>query len=324
MSQLRQDPLTRDWVIVNPERARRPHNDKRTSREACPFCRAHEADTPPEIDRISSGGDWTVRVIPNKYPALEADAGLETVSGGGRLTPGFGFHEVIVETPQHEATLATLPVAQLRLVLEMYLRRSVVLAARHPDIRQVVLFRNQGRSAGTSLGHPHSQIVATPVVSPAVRRRVMDEIACFDATGRCGSCEMLERELAAGVRVVHESAAFVTVAPFASRSAYALQVVPRRHCASFLEADAALLDDLAAHLHGVAAALEGELGDPHYNLVVLSPPVDQVHVHANHWLIELVPRLTTPAGFELGARITVNVVPPERVASELRARLARS
>lgn len=324
MSQLRQDPLTRDWVIVNPERARRPHDGERISSEACPFCRGHESATPPEVDRISSGNDWAVRVIPNRYPALEADTVLETAPGYGRMAPGFGFHEVIVETPLHEATLATLPVAQLRLVLEMYLRRSRLLAARHPDIRQIVLFRNQGRGAGTSLSHPHSQIVATPVVSPEVRRRVMDEIVCFDTTGRCGSCEMLERELAVGVRVVHESAAFVTVAPFASRSPYQLQIVPRRHCASFLDADAGLLDDLAAHLHGVSAALEEELGDPHYNLVVLSPPVDQVHVHANHWLIELVPRLTTPAGFELGARITVNVVPPEKAAGELRSRLARS
>ena len=324
MSELRQDPLTRDWVILSPGRAARPHDTNGDVAVRCPFCPGREAQTPPEVDRITIGDDWAVRVVPNRYALLEPGALSRQAAEFGRRMPGIGAHEVIIETPEHERTLGTLPQAQLRRVLAMYLRRSRVLAETVPAASQIVVFRNQGERAGTSLTHPHAQIVATPVVSPEVRRRIADEIAWFDATGRCATCEMLKRELGCGDRIVHESPGFVTVAPFASPHPYQLQVVPGHHAASFLDAGEDLLDDLAQHLHDVAAVLEAQLEVPHYNLVVLTPPLDQIHLRANHWLIELVPRLTTPAGFELGARISVNTVTPEDAAHRLRSRLARS
>jgi len=324
VSVLRQDPITRDWVIINPERAQRP-KDNDAARAACPFCPGNESLTPAAVDSLDEHGHWLVRTVPNRFPALRADVHAETapetLPEGWRQQAGYGQHEVIVEAREHEATLENLAVEQVRRVLEMYSRRFRALAESDGHVRQVVLFRNHGIRAGTSLTHPHAQIVATPVVAPEMRRRMMDEIGFFDTTGSCGMCHVLAREREAGTRIVYDSKCFVTLAPFASRVPWHLQIVPREHCPSFLEVDSATLDDLAPHLRTVLGALRRRLGNPHYNLVVVTPPLDQVHRHANHWFIEIVPRLTTPAGFELGSRIVVNIHAPEAAAAELRANL---
>jgi UDPglucose--hexose-1-phosphate uridylyltransferase len=323
VSELRQDPVTRDWVIINPGRALRPHDGVGSDAAGCPFCPGHEALAPQALDSIDApDGSWLVRALPNKYPVLSSPP-VENPGGAharfGRWLPGRGYHEVIVESPEHGTTLGAMPYEQLRRVLEMYARRYRALAARDGSVRQVVLFRNQGTRAGTSLTHPHSQIVATPAVSPETRGRVNDEIAYFDERGRCGLCQVLDDERAAAERVVLETGRFATFAPYASSNPYQLQTVPLRHCPSFLEVDEGELDDLAVHLTRVVAALRACLDGPHYNLVVSSPPLDLVHRSASHWFIEILPRVTTPAGFELGSRIVVNVKAPEQAASELRA-----
>jgi UDPglucose--hexose-1-phosphate uridylyltransferase len=324
MSELRQDPVTHDWVILSPERAQRPH-DAPGAAAPCPFCAGNEHLTPESVDRIDApDGRWLVRAIANRYPVL-GGAGAQTAGeempNGWRRMPGLGRHEVIVETPEHAAPPGVMPVAQARRVLEMYLRRYRALVTEGGRLRQIVLFRNHGARAGTSLAHPHSQIVATPAVSPETRRRAMDEIAFFDEVGRCGLCTVLGRERAARERVVHESGRFACIAPYAPRNAWQLQIVPLRHTPSFAEATAEELDDLAAHLTLVLAALRRQLGDPDYNLVVATPPLDLVHRSASHWFIEVLPRLTTPAGFELGSGIVVNVQTPEAAAEALRGEL---
>ncbi len=323
MSELRQDPVTRDWVIINPKRAARPHDHAAPG--PCPFCPGNEALTPEPTDMLAApGGGWSVRAVPNRFPALEPggdrDKSPAPTPEGWHWMPGKGRHEVIVETPEHAASLATLSEAQVRQVLEMYVRRFRALARADGSVRQVVLFRNHGRRAGTSLTHPHSQIVAAPVVAPETRWRLAEEQAFFETNGRCGVCHVLERELESGERVVHAGGRFVTLAPYASRVPYHLQIVPRRHCAAFPDVEAAELDALAGQLRATLGALHSALGDPDYNLVVMTPPLDQVHRHASHWFIDLLPRLTIPAGFELGSGIVVNVQAPERAAAELRAR----
>jgi UDPglucose--hexose-1-phosphate uridylyltransferase len=325
MSELRQDSITHDWVIINPGRAARPHDAPGSDAAGCPFCPGHEALTPAATDELlAPDGSWLVRAIPNRFPVLspeQVESPLEHSDGIWRKRAGYGYHEVIVESPDHDAALGTMPVAQARRVLDMYARRARALAGLDGRLRQIVLFRNYGTRAGTSLAHPHSQIVATPTVSPETRRRVMDEIAYFDESGCCGLCRELELERASGERIVLETPAFVTIAPYASGNPYQLQIVPQRHCASFLEVEPVELDDLAAHLTRVLAALRWHLGNPHYNLVVSSPPLDLLHRSAAHWFIEILPRITTPAGFELGSRIVVNVQTPERAAAELRAQI---
>lgn len=327
MAELRQDPVSRDWVIVNPERAQRPHDTARTAAaQRCPFCRGNEDLLPTVLDSIvDHAGTWLVRAVPNKFPALAEgapDSPPPRHAAGWHWRPGRGRHEVIIESPAHDWLLGPGETAQARRVLEMYLRRYRSLAAADRWTRQIVLFRNHGPHAGTSLRHPHSQIVATPVVSPEVRRRMADEVAFYDASGCCALCRVLDNELGSGIRIVHRSRHFVTFAPYAPRAAYHLQTVPRRHCAGFAQAQTAELDDLAAHLCAVCGALRAQLDDPDFNLVVVTPPLDQVHQQANHWFIDIVPRLSTPAGFELGAGIPIVSATPESAATALRARLA--
>ncbi|RMD69275.1 MAG: DUF4931 domain-containing protein, partial [Gammaproteobacteria bacterium] len=265
-------------------------------------------------------GKWLVRAVPNKFPVLlpEASPLPPRVAEGWRQLPGYGHHEVIIETPEHEASLGTMSPEQVRRIIEMYRRRYMDLAHRDGHIRQIVLFENHGIRAGTSLAHPHSQIVASPVVSPETRVQMAAEVAFFDTEGGCGRCHVLERELKTKRRIILESEHFITLAPYASEAPYQFQIIPRRHCPLFTDMETEELDDLAAHLHRVMGAFFRALGDPHYNLVVHAPPLDQVHYGANHWFIDVVPRITTPAGFELGSGITVNVKPPEEAAAHLR------
>jgi UDPglucose--hexose-1-phosphate uridylyltransferase len=321
MSEFRQDPITRDWIILNPERAHRP-GAAGSAAAQCPFCAGNEHLAPPPVDAIDESGHWSVRVVPNKFPALSSST--EALSPDiappsvGRRLAGYGRHEVIIETPNHEIQTGVLAETQWHRVLQMYLRRYRALSI-VDGIRQVVLFRNHGQRAGTSLMHPHSQIVAVPVVAPETRWRLAEEIEYFDSIGCCGTCYMLAQELAAEARVVRVSQRFVTLAPYAARVPYHVQIIPRRHCAAFNEMQTADLDELAQHLHRLLDSFFRLLNDPDYNLVVVTPPLDQIHRLANHWFIDITPRLTTPAGFELGSRIIINTQPPEIVAARLRA-----
>ena len=322
MSQLRQDPITHDWVIINPNRAKRPE-DTGIAEAVCPFCPGNEHLTPEPVDGIADGAHWSVRVVPNRFPALTASpqelTPLESLPAGWRCLPGYGYHEVIIECPDHRLSMGILPEPQVLRVVDIYLRRYRALSRADRTVRQIVLFRNHGRRAGTSLAHPHSQIVATPVVAPETRWRLSEEIGFFDSTGQCGLCHVLEQELAAGERILYATQRFVTLVPYAARVPYHIQIIPRRHCPTFLEVEPAECGELARHLRHALGALFGLLHDPDYNLVVVTPPLDQVHRLANHWFIEVLPRLTIPAGFELGSRIIVNIQTPERAAAELRA-----
>lgn len=331
MSELRQDPITADWVILSPGRASRPKDPRGNEPSSCPFCPGNEALTGEAIDRIDQpDGHWQVRAVDNRFPLLapSVDASqppaAPLATAGGLLLAGHGAHEVIIETPDHHAHLGAMPAADARQALAMYVRRYRALAEREPPFAQVVLFRNHGERAGTSLAHPHAQIAAVPVVSPAVRHRVGCQVDYFDTHRSCGTCDLLQRELRQRDRVVLQSKGFVSLVPFAATAPYQLHVVPRRHAPSLAEIDEEALDDLASHLTRLLGALRTSLDDPHYNLVFLSAPLDLVHRRATHWIIDIRPRLTTPAGFEFGAGIAVNSQPPEAAAEMLRAALAQT
>jgi UDPglucose--hexose-1-phosphate uridylyltransferase len=156
------------------------------------------------------------------------------------------------------------------------------------------------------------------VVAPEVRQRMQSEIAFFDHNGRCGRCWLLQRELADGARVVHRSDRFITLAPYASKVPYHLQIIPKRHCSSFDGIDTAELDELAVHLSRVLVALSGCLNNPHYNLTINTPPLDQIHPAASHYFIEIIPRVVIVSGFELSSHIMINECAPETAAETMR------
>lgn len=327
-TELRQDSATRNWIVVAPGRGHRPTVFGRTARAAaaaaCPFCPGREAETPAELWRLATAdGGWQVRVVPNKYAMLAGHgSGTRHVTAGGFVAMlGFGRYEVVSESPAHDADLARGGTAAVRDALEAYPARYRALRAE--GWACVVVFRNHGPGAGTSLAHAHSQLVATPVVPLEIRHRFEVARQHFDDTGTCRYVELLGREMAEGRRIVLTRDRVVAFQPFAAAVPFETWIMPRTHAASFGDASDGDLDDLASALRAVLGGLSHLLGDPDYNLVIQSaPPGDEGRPYFV-WHLRIVPRLTTPAGFELGSGMPVNPSLPEETAAELRDAVAR-
>ena len=329
MSRIRQDPTTKEWVIVASERARRPHDSRRprpprhakAADPACPFCPGQEAATPPELMRIPAGDGtgWAVRVIANKFPVLDGRAVPARREYGPlfREMDGAGHHEVIVETPVHDRKIARMVDAEVEAILRAYQARLHALA-RDPHLKLIIVFKNHGETAGTSLTHPHSQLVATPVAPAQIRRKYEVAIAHYDDTGRCLYCDLVEAELRARERIVWETDAFVVFEPFASRVPFETWIAPKRHQPSFARVSAEDLAALATVLRRTLAALDAELGDHDFNYVLHTAPTGDENKDYYLWHIQILPRLTTSAGFELGSGMFVTTVLPEESAAALR------
>ena len=329
MSTLRQDPTTKEWVILAPQRALRPGAAERLAREplgprdpACPFCRGNEHLTPPEILRIPDSDTWDIRVVPNLYPALEGQGPPER-SGepGTREMQGVGHHEVVVESPRHDGRMDEMPVEAIAPVITTWRERYRALKA-DPAIREVIVFKNFGPGAGTSLLHPHSQILATPVFPPESLRRYEVATRYYDDTGRCVYADLLDREQRAGTRVVAESEEFVAVAPFAARMPFETWIAPTAHESGFERLDDGRVPGLASMLRGVLGALRRAAGDPDFNLVLYSAPAHEEAKPFFQWHFRLLPRVSTAAGFELATGMAINSLPPEEGASRLREAMA--
>jgi UDPglucose--hexose-1-phosphate uridylyltransferase len=328
MSELRQDRTTGDWVIVAPERGRRPQAGKPNVRRKlrprfdpdCPFCPGNEARLPGVIAETAADGapGWRVRIVPNKYPAVRLDA--PAPAGGDRqyVQPGKGTHQVIIESPWHDAELATMSADEATAVVGAYRERSRLLLAQD-GVQAVILFCNRGRDAGASLLHPHAQIVALAVVPPKVA--AMDDWArrYTQEHGRCALCDALDAEHKDGARIVDENDGFVVLVPFAAQHPCELWIVPKDHQASFAALADGALGDFAALLARALRRLKTALADPPYNLVIDSAPRDQIAAPHWHWRLRLVPDLVTWGGFELGSGLPINPSSPEEDARLLRA-----
>ena len=324
MSTLRQDPTTRQWAILSPPRSDRPHEHVVVPRQSlprldalCPFCTGNEDQTPPEILSDPPGKDWRVRVVPNMYPALSGDGSItRTGAPTFREMPGVGSHEVVIESPEHDSRLDTMSQRDVSRVVEVWRSRCRDLLA-EPHIRAVVVFKNFGALAGTSLAHPHSQVVATPVFLPRLLRRLDVATRYYDENGTCVYDDVIAAERGAQIRLVDECGKFVAFEPFASASAFETWIVPSFHQASFHDLADEDVDDLARILIRTLGAIHRACGDPDYNLVLYSAPTDG-HELVFHWHIKILPKLTLPAGFEIGSAMGINTVPPENAAAALR------
>ena len=326
MPELRQNLITRDWVIISTERANRP-NEFKTGRQrpvmqdhddACPFCPGNEHLTSPEISRIGQEDSWRVRTIQNKFPAL-SPVGERTRHSEGifRSMSGVGIHEVIVDHPRHNMTPALMSDEEMTDIVTMYWTRYVAVK-KDPRIEAIVIFKNHGETAGTSLSHPHSQLAATPVVPTQVRGRIDESIRYFDDTGECVFCRTLKEELAAGDRIILEGKHFVAFQPFASLSPFHTWIFPRRHMSSFDDIDDAEIPDLASVLRAYLAKLYHGLDDPDYNYTIRSSPTGNPHTEYFHWYLSVVPRVSRVAGFEIGSGMFINTALPEETARFLR------
>ncbi|MBI5066653.1 MAG: galactose-1-phosphate uridylyltransferase [Deltaproteobacteria bacterium] len=326
MSEIRRNPVTGEWVVMAPERARRPQPAgpaavpaARPRRSAdCPFCPGNEAQTEPTAYR-EPDGEWEVRSFANRFSLLAAAGEPWLREEGLRATAAaVGPHEVVCESRRHDLSLARLePPAVARVVRAWHAR----FAAFHADPRVafVSLFKNQGLEAGASQEHAHSQVVGLPLVPAVFAERQARARHHHAATGGCLLCRILEEEMRDGGRLVHATEHFVTFVPWAALSPYHLWLFPRRHAGSFAAALPEELVDLGAHLRAVLGGIAGALGDPAFNLVVQSDGPGVAGDPALHWYLSVVPRVGRAAGFELGTAMYVNPSRPEDCAALLRA-----
>jgi UDPglucose--hexose-1-phosphate uridylyltransferase len=330
MAELRQDPTTHEWVIIATERAKRPHDFQREEATAtsaahvpdCPFCLGNEHLTPPEDFAIRPEGGsthaWRVRVMPNKFAALLPEGLLQRHNGSVfRDMAGYGKHEVVVETPRHDQPMALMDLRQVEDIIRAYRARYLALR-RDRRIRLILIFKNHGWAAGTSLEHPHSQIVATPVVPASVRIRCETTTRYHDDTGRCIHCVVRDEELHQGTRVVMDTCGFAAFHPFASRVPFETWIVPKRQSPSFGRIDDRAIPDLARVLQTVLRRLYYGLGNPDFNYIVHSAPVEDEDKDYYTWHVQILPRLTLQAGFELGSGMYINVALPEETAAFMR------
>lgn len=310
------------WVIIAPERAERPSAFLRQAPEAddgvCPFCPGNESMTPPEVLSRRENGSWSLRVIPNRYPALRTEIQISR-SGLGMFDSmaGVGAHEVVIEARDHRATLADQPVEQIESVLRAWQERMVDLS-RDGRLKAVIAFKNHGAPAGATLSHAHSQLIALPFVPEALRAELNAARSHFEEKERCIWCDIVAQETHDRERVVLESDGAVVLSPWAARSPFEVWILPRNHRSSFESATGPELRVVADALRTVLRKVDIALEKPAFNLFLHTMPLREGQNDFYHWHLELKPVLTQQAGFEWATGCYINPTAPEEAASFLR------
>jgi UDPglucose--hexose-1-phosphate uridylyltransferase len=322
--------VTGRWVIISTDRHKRPRefvieHSRLIGAEYCPFCPGHEDMTPHEVLAFRPNGGppdspgWDVRVVPNKYPALQVEGVLDRQGEGlfDRMN-GVGAHEVIIETPHHEKTMATMTGVEIERVLWAY-RERILDLKRDIRFRYIIVFKNHGAPAGASLEHTHSQLIALPIVPDFVKEEIDGAKRHFELKERCVFCDMVRQEVAAGRRVIHENSEVVALAPYAPRFPFETWLLPRSHGARFEEASRKQYEGLATMLKWVLVRMERALENPAYNLIIHTAPLSDGVNDVYHWHMEIIPKLGSLAGFEWGSGFYINPTSPEEAAEVLRS-----
>ena len=328
MPELRKDPVIGRWVIISAERGKRPSGfeqvveSRRT--DYSPFSAGNETMTPPEIfairpdSSLPNSNGWTLRVVPNKYPALEAASEPPYQSDDFyEAMPGVGAHEVIVETPDEHSRLTDLSIEAISGILRVYQQRIIELR-KDKRLKYVMIWKNHGHKAGASLSHAHSQLLATPMIPLQVRQELHGALSYYRSHNRCIFCEIIHRELREDVRVVYTSEHFVALQPYAARFPFETWILPRAHRSHFEHCSQNEIDHLAVGIKTMLNKLDSVLENPPYNFFLHTAPVQEGAMDHYHWHIELMPKLTNIAGFELGSGCHINPTSPEDAARYLR------
>ncbi|MEK9181242.1 MAG: galactose-1-phosphate uridylyltransferase [Patescibacteria group bacterium] len=328
MSEFRQNIVTKEWVLIAPNRSARPNDfrqgpavpeDAPEFLDRCVFCPGNEKSTPPQIASNPSGSDWQVRVVPNKFGLLELNQGRPERNFYIRL-PGVGSHEVLI-TRYHNQPTALQSVDLVDLTLKVYIERIKELEG-YETVKYVHIIQNHGKLAGASLLHPHSQIFAMPFLGPHTQSEFSGSHRHYDIYDSCVYCEIIRHELGEKKRIVLETDRYLVVCPFESKMPFQMRIMPKIHEANFQALDDAERYELAAVLKASLSKLYSKLGNPAYNYYIHTMPFSRSkniahNDKAYHWHLVILPRINIWAGLELGTEIYVNLMPPEQAAEFL-------
>ncbi|MCP4728111.1 MAG: galactose-1-phosphate uridylyltransferase [bacterium] len=322
--EIRQDPVSNNYIILSEERAQRPFyyefQNKLIENNVCPFCSGNEEMTPPAVltvdDENNSG--WKIRVVPNKYPALEISGSLDFDNAGLEYgLSGEGVHEVVIETPRHESSLTGLTEAEAADVIKVYSRRLRDLS-KNKNSACGMIFKNTGPVAGTSVVHTHTQILALPVIPPAIADEIYNSQVYYVKHGNCIFCDILENEMESCSRIIEQNDSFAAFCPYASRFPYEIWIAPLKHNSHFEAMQDNEYNELSAILHKTLYRLEMQFIDCSYNYYIHTMPFRSRNSSSYHWHIEIIPRTSFIGGFELGTGMYINQVFPETAAEVLK------
>ncbi|MBU1091939.1 HIT domain-containing protein [Patescibacteria group bacterium] len=333
--EFRKDLVSGDWILVaGAKRGKKPIFLKKTSSaelkqgvSKCPFedpqknnpipllWYPHPKTAPSKVEDFDS---WFLQVIPNKYPLLvqEKTCPVSERDGVKEKLVGVGYHEVVV-TRDHFKSIDKMSLEEIQMVFKAYKERYRVLS-KDPCIKYILVFHNHGEAAGASLFHPHSQIIALPVVDPDVARSLSGSNDFYKKNKKCVHCVMIESEEKDGLRIVSKNKHFIVVIPFAPRVSYETRIYPLGHASRFEDLDKELFPYLAESIKDAFVRLNKVLGNPDYNFFIHTAPVRDGDTDHYHWHIEILPRGFRWAGLELGGGIEVVAVSPEEAAENLR------
>jgi UDPglucose--hexose-1-phosphate uridylyltransferase len=329
ISELRQDLVTGDWVVIATGRSKKPedfilHKEEQVNvninneNKTCVFCEPEKTEQEKDVLIYKKDNDdWSLRVFPNKYPAFSRGRTVKHFEEGPYFgMDGVGYHEVIV-TQDHEKQIAKLDVFAVAEIIDAYQNRYIDLMNKK-SVNFIEIFHNHGKEAGASISHPHSQLAAIPVISPYIKGELDGAESYYKANKECVYCVMNEWECESQKRIIFENEEFVAYCPFSSRVAFEVWIVPKKHQPYFERITDKQKVDLAEALQNSISKIYTALGNPPYNFYVHTAPCDGKDYPHYHWHIEILPHTSVWAGFELSTGIEIATIEPEKAAEYLR------
>ena len=335
-SELRLDLVSRDWVVIATGRARRPETFKeekkekrRAEKKKCPFCKITSQENPtlvfvkgkkyPLKDWSKLPSDWSLVVVPNKYPAFLPYPKLEKRVEGGiyQKVNAVGYHEVVI-TRDHKKDIDELPREKIKEVFDAYQERYLALKDKR-FVNHIFIFHNHGPKAGASIAHPHSQIITTPHIDTDLENALSRAEQYFKEKKHCVYCRMNKWEIKSKKRIVYENEEFVAVCPFASKTAFQVIISPKKHLSYFEEITEKEKKFLADAFYVVFRKINKGLNNPDYNFYLHSAPCDGKDHNYYHWHWTILPKTSVWAGFEVEARMEISTIEPEEAAKYLRS-----
>ncbi|CRF33429.1 galactose-1-phosphate uridylyltransferase [Brachyspira suanatina] len=330
MPHIRKDPVTKQSVIISSERTGRPSDYVNSSERhianselSCPFCRGHEMKTPDPVYTVYAEQEeiWQVRIVPNKYPIISETHENELPKENElfHASSSKGFHDVIIEHPDHYFNFYHAQTEDFFYIFKAVMMRLKDLG-KNEDMMYSLYFKNFGPEAGASLYHSHSQIITTPFIPVQMYEEISGALDYYTKNGRCVYCDIIKEEKSLNERVICENNNFIAISPFASKSPYQIYIIPKEHSDSIVHVSSSNILDFSSILKDVFDRLYKLLGEVGFNYVLhtLLPTLENKYKTSSHWFLDIMPKMSKLAGYELGSGVFINSITPEDATQQLR------